>query len=172
MPATGDQMGAWEIHPVINGTGNVMRQMVPIWPVCWGYSCAGPTTYFGPKDFIGTGMQVGFSFMLEDDAELETPAFTLDSKTGHWTFGKGSSGTGASFDAKVVHKIVADLTPITGGLFLDGKKLAGAPADFALNTAPASAVGSMAANFPTGAFYVVLSRYVFAELDDFVITEA
>ena len=110
--------------------------------------------------------------MLEDDAELETPAFTIDSKTGNWTFGTGSSGTGAIFDIKVPHKIVADLTPSTGGLYLDGKKLSGAPADFALNTAPASVVGAKPTSFPKGAFYVVLSRYVFAELDDFSITKA
>merc|ERR1712048_1501720 len=44
-----DQMGAWEIQPspTKDGRGNVMRQVVPVWPACWGYSCAGPTTYFG-----------------------------------------------------------------------------------------------------------------------------
>jgi hypothetical protein len=25
--------------------------VVPVWPACWGYSCSGPTTYFGPKAF-------------------------------------------------------------------------------------------------------------------------
>jgi len=36
-----DQMGAFEIQPRVGGPGNVMRQVVPIWPDCWGYSCSG-----------------------------------------------------------------------------------------------------------------------------------
>lgn len=42
--------GAWEIQtdPSMNGIKNqVMRQVVPVWPACWGYSCSGPTTFFG-----------------------------------------------------------------------------------------------------------------------------
>lgn len=32
-----DQMGAWQVYPDPRGSGNVMRQMVPVWPECWGY---------------------------------------------------------------------------------------------------------------------------------------
>ena len=49
-----DQMGAWEVAHAARGHGisvdddnQVMRQVVPVWPACWGYSCSGPTTYFG-----------------------------------------------------------------------------------------------------------------------------
>lgn len=31
-----DQMGAWQIAPNPSGDGKVMRQVVPIWPDCWG----------------------------------------------------------------------------------------------------------------------------------------
>merc|ERR1740121_1345744 len=49
-----------------------MRQVVPIWPECWGYSCSGPTTYFGPAEFTGD-LEVSMDLRLEDHA-----TFTLD----------------------------------------------------------------------------------------------
>ena len=43
--------GAWEVQldpsESLSGNNQVMRQVVPVWPACWGYSCSGPTTYFG-----------------------------------------------------------------------------------------------------------------------------
>jgi hypothetical protein len=71
-----DQMGAWEIQksPYNDGAsrGNVMRQVVPVWPECWGYSCSGPTTYFGPAELTGD-LEVSMEVRLEDHA-----VFTLD----------------------------------------------------------------------------------------------
>merc|ERR1712080_740040 len=68
--------GAWEIQksPYNDGAsrGNVMRQVVPVWPECWGYSCSGPTTYFGPAEFTGD-IQVSMDVRLEDHG-----VFTLD----------------------------------------------------------------------------------------------
>ena len=49
-----DQMGAWEVAAATRqgsaqgqGHNQVMRQVTPVWPDCWDYSCAGPTTFFG-----------------------------------------------------------------------------------------------------------------------------
>lgn len=68
-----DQMGAWEIQASPYGDekshGNVMRQVVPVWPACWGYSCTGPTTYFGPSEFTGD-LTVSVDVRLEDHAEF------------------------------------------------------------------------------------------------------
>lgn len=68
-----DQMGAWEVqkspYAGDQARGNVMRQVVPVWPECWGYSCSGPTTYFGPSEF-GENMQISFDVRLEDHAAV------------------------------------------------------------------------------------------------------
>lgn len=76
-----DQMGAWEIQnsPYGDDTGSnkVMRQVVPIWPQCWGYSCTGPTSYFGPTEFEGD-LTVSMDVRLEDDA-----VFTIDYLNSH-----------------------------------------------------------------------------------------
>jgi len=76
-----DQMGAWEIqnspYGDDNGSNKVMRQVVPIWPQCWGYSCTGPTSYFGPTEFQGD-LTVSMDVRLEDDA-----VFTIDYLNSH-----------------------------------------------------------------------------------------
>ena len=37
-----DQMGAWEVQAdPAKPTNHLMRQVSPVWPACWGYSCTG-----------------------------------------------------------------------------------------------------------------------------------
>ena len=60
-----DQMGAWEVQNDPSKPGNrLMRQVSPVWPACWGYSCTGPMTYFGPKAFNASGSN-GFTISLD-----------------------------------------------------------------------------------------------------------
>ena len=67
-----DQMGAWEIASEAHGSNNqVMRQVSPVWPACWGYSCTGPTTFFGAQEFHfnSTGKETLTAII---DVKLET----------------------------------------------------------------------------------------------------
>ena len=42
--------------------------MSPVWPACWGYSCTGPLTYFGPKSFnYSAGLTASIDIKLEAD---------------------------------------------------------------------------------------------------------
>eukprot|EP00463_Aulacantha_scolymantha_P000535 TRINITY_DN1322_c0_g1_i1.p1 TRINITY_DN1322_c0_g1~~TRINITY_DN1322_c0_g1_i1.p1 ORF type:complete len:153 (-),score=30.16 TRINITY_DN1322_c0_g1_i1:239-697(-) len=86
-------MGAWEIQQSTTASkGKIMRQVVPIWPVCWGYSCSGPTTYFGDNSF--GAVTISMDVFLEDEctiimANLDGKLnFKLSSNNGTWTFGK------------------------------------------------------------------------------------
>ena len=54
----------------------VMRQVVPVWPECWGYSCTGPTTYFGPSIF-NSSTSVAVDVRLEDSGS-SVHAMTID----------------------------------------------------------------------------------------------
>ena len=64
-------MGAWEVQADPNKPGNkLMRQVSPVWPACWGYSCTGPTTYFGPQQFNESGAN-GFTIALEVKLEQD-----------------------------------------------------------------------------------------------------
>eukprot|EP00928_Gymnodinium_smaydae_P079276 TRINITY_DN63246_c0_g1_i1.p1 TRINITY_DN63246_c0_g1~~TRINITY_DN63246_c0_g1_i1.p1 ORF type:complete len:772 (+),score=156.27 TRINITY_DN63246_c0_g1_i1:85-2400(+) len=64
-----DQMGAWEIQKSPYGDeatrGNVMRQVVPVFPACWGYMCEPPTTYLAPSSLSGD-LTVAMDVRLED----------------------------------------------------------------------------------------------------------
>eukprot|EP01047_Picozoa_sp_COSAG01_P066182 COSAG01_NODE_9087_length_2561_cov_3.257920_4_plen_75_part_00 len=65
-------MGAWEVQADPAKPGNkLMRQVSPVWPACWGYSCTGPTTYFGPKHFNSSGSA---GFTIDIDVKLEKEA--------------------------------------------------------------------------------------------------
>jgi hypothetical protein len=65
-------MGAWEVQADPAKPGNkLMRQVSPVWPACWGYSCTGPTTYFGPKHFNSSGSSAGFTIALDIKLEKE-----------------------------------------------------------------------------------------------------
>jgi hypothetical protein len=153
-----DQMGAWEVHAASTGTGNVMRQMVPIWPACWGYSCNGPTTYFGPADTLQPGTNLSFSILLEDDAELITSLFSINSN-GTWSIGKVKGNTNGLFAAKSVHKIMAAVGTSQTTLVVDGKVVGVG------ETAPSL----LRRDGSSDPFKLALNRYVFAEIDDFSI---
>lgn len=139
-----------------------MRQVSPVWPACWGYSCTGPTTYFGPKNFNASGAQ-GFKITL--DVKLEKDAIfaiggstggntfaglQLDSKNGTYTIGE-DTGPVASFKPGSFHKVEVTLTAKSVSAALDGKSL-----------------GKSNKGIGDG-FYIVMSldRYVFADVDNF-----
>jgi len=74
----------------------LMRQVSPVWPACWGYSCSGPVTYFGPKHFNASGA-AGFTISL--DVKLEKDAiFGIGGSKGG---GKGAGAlAGVTLDSK------------------------------------------------------------------------
>jgi len=102
-----DQMGAWEIQQSTTASkGKIMRQVVPIWPVCWGYSCSGPTTYFGDNSF--GAVTIIMDVLMEDECQIMMADLSgkLDFKVstnGTWSFGK-DKGT-VSFPTNKWHLI-------------------------------------------------------------------
>ena len=70
-----DQMGAWEVQADGEKGGNLMRQVSPVWPACWGYSCTGPTTYFGPASGRNKQTPLATKILLEDTDGLRRPPF-------------------------------------------------------------------------------------------------
>lgn len=158
-----DQMGAWEVHAdpyQTESSNHVMRQMVPVWPACWGYSCTGPKTYFGPKE-LGGGVKLSVSLRLDDDATWTVSA-------GGCSLGLNSS-TG-TFDLKVDSKHEQK-----GAVSF--KKGAWYPIELHLGQSYTAAVvgGKTLANItgaqvPDGWYVAVeLDRYIFASMDDFAL---
>jgi len=165
-----DQMGAWEVHAdpyQADSSNQVMRQLVPVWPACWGYSCSGPKTYFGPEAFPGMGnfaVKVSVSLRLDDDAAwtLTTGSASLkldsagtfdfkvdkDEKKGNAAFKKGAW-------SKIELYVARDNAPHVGytAAVLDGKLLANST----------TVVGK------DWYIAVELDRYIFASMDDFAI---
>ena len=159
-------MGAWEVQVDPTKPDNkLMRQVSPVWPACWGYSCTGPMTYFGPKHFNSSGTN-GFTITL--DVKLEKDAvfgiggstggkgfkgLSLDSKNG--TFSLGDASGTASFAAGTFHKITVTLKPDYVTATLDGKSL-----------------GKSKGKGIDDGFYIQMSldRYVFADVDNFQLT--
>jgi len=100
---------------------------VPVWPACWGYSCTGPTTYFGPAS-LQSDLVVSLDVRLEDHGALTIEpqgmsykGLTLDS-AGSWSLG---SATG-SLDFGVDSWHAVELTMGSGwqAASVDGKALA------------------------------------------------
>ena len=173
-----DQMGAWEVAAdpselPDNGNGNnnqVMRQVVPVWPQCWGYSCTGPTTYFGPSSFrAGTALSV--DVRLEDQGNWTfgvqagsktNGGVTLDTD-GSWSVevaGKklGSGGAGAvSFSANKWHTVQFHVGASYFAATLDGKVLVNA-------TAGAKDTPGVMNDWRV---MVSMGRYIFAAMDNF-----
>jgi len=130
-----DQMGSWEIQqsPYNDGRGNVMRQVVPVWPICWGYSCNGPTTFFGPSDLHGD-VNISLDVYLESAAEFsiypqgrgdfEFHGLHLDPRTG-WKFGlEGQLGHGVvGFETGRWHTVSLRVARGTMSATLDGQFL-------------------------------------------------
>lgn len=164
-----DQQGAWEVQPspYNDGHGNVMRQVVPVWPNTWGYSCSGPTSYFGPAAFEGD-VTVSFDVRLEAHGAW-TLSFGNDGKgcnqpagfasltlatNGTWAFGGGGSRLTGSvpFATDTWYSVSVRLTDAWQVASVDGKVLA---------NATASARGWRAK--------VQMDRYIYASMDNFRI---
>eukprot|EP00756_Hemistasia_phaeocysticola_P015187 Hpha_TRINITY_DN15391_c5_g2::TRINITY_DN15391_c5_g2_i1::g.90879::m.90879/K01202/GALC; galactosylceramidase len=156
-----DQMGAWEVHadPYQAGTQNhVMRQMVPVWPECWGYSCSGPKTYFGPAE-LGGGVNVSVKVQLEADAAWTLGAgdakLTINSATGAFTLKAATAKSEGSADFKKGSWHRCELH-VAGGYtaaLLDGKLLA-----------------NVTHGVKDGWYVSVeLGSYIFASMDDFAL---
>jgi len=119
-----DQMGAWEVQQSPYGDarerGNVMRQVVPVWPNCWGYSCEPPVTYFGPATFRGD-LTVSFDARVEGNGGFAINPVGLNYSTlvlktdGTWSLGR-KSGT-LDFAADTWHRVTMRMLP-------DGSQLA------------------------------------------------
>jgi len=142
-----DQMGAWEIQQSPYGDaasrGKVMRQVVPVWPECWGYSCSGPTTYFGPAEFTGD-LEISLDIHLEDHA-----VFTLDFLNANnrnikygtvnldtaGSFKLGQKTGSVDFSAKTWHSISVRNAISWQSLTVNGKLLANVTTSEALEAA-------------------------------------
>ena len=129
-------MGAWEVQADPARPGNrLMRQVSPVWPACWGYSCSGPLTYFGPKKFNCStgGFKMQLDVLIEEtgDATFALSAgntgISIDSATGAWNFtGTGSSvaqSGGSSFRKGAWHTLYVGINASHIVAALDGKLL-------------------------------------------------
>ena len=159
-----DQMGAFEIAAEAHGSNNqVMRQVSPVWPACWGYSCTGPTTYFGAQEFqTTTVLHVSIDVKLEtEDAAFTLFAgsvgVTLNSRNGgSFNVGNGTKGT-AMFTVGTWHTV--ELSMVANGLLnatLDGVLLGSStnvPSDKGLY------------------FKVQFDSYIYAQLDNWKISQ-
>ena len=176
-----DIFGAWEVHDSGDpARGKVMRQMTPIWPAGWhGPPHHGPTTYFGPGDprdtIVKPGVRVSFGIWLDADAELSLTvgepagkgnpnpgknlALSIDSLSGNWTCGD-SAGTGARFAAGAWHNVSLSMPGSQ-----KGGGGGGGGAQLSLNGTVLGSTGKGA----IGSLQVVLSRYIFAMIDDFSV---
>lgn len=129
-----DQMGAWEIQksPYDNDDqhGHVLRQVVPVWPNCWGYKCESPSTYFGPTTMKGD-LTVQMDVRLEDEGEFNInpigfnySALILGSN-GKWALGNPPIASGAlHFPVNEWHHVAMRLKPDgTQEVTVDGVRL-------------------------------------------------
>ena len=172
-----DQMGAWQVSPDprnASGGAHVMRQMSPIWPACWGYSCSGPMSYFGPDNFnTSAGLTLSLDVMLEDDAVftigLGSKVLDLDSNTGSFTlhgdFGKKVTGP-AKFGKGSWHIVELKMESSGATASLDGAVLGN------VTSLSAGDGGGKAGDVEGSAGHHVtmsLSAYVFANVDNFAI---
>jgi len=174
-----DQMGAWEVQADPNKPGNkIMRQVSPVWPACWGYSCTGPMTYFGPQEFTAAGPKgftINVQVMIEEDATFGiglSPGFQgllLDSKGTFTIKGDkgGSSGT-ADFKAGTWHNVTVSNVEGAVTATLDGKALTGSAT--AASSQPEERADAVTAKGGAGKYVQMsLDRYVFAAVDNFMI---
>ena len=171
-----DVQGAWEVTESGDPAhGKVMQQMASVWPAGWhGPPWVGPTSYFGPGDHLNTvvkpGVKLSFAIKLGEDVKVSfgigepsgkgnpNPGKNLyasiDSVSGNWTVGD-AAGNGARFAKNVWHTVSLSNGGGGGGesslLMLDNAVLG--------NTSKAS----------TGAFELILSRYVNVMVDNFAI---
>ena len=131
-----------------------MRQVVPVWPACWGYSCSGPTTYFGPSQF-NSSTSISFDLQLEDHGTLTVQAGTKMSigADGSWSIDK-QKGSGLDFKQGQWGTFRFDQGPGYVAGFLNGKMF-----------------GNSTTKVGSGYnIKVSLDRYIFASIDNFAIT--
>lgn len=118
--------------------------------------CNGPTSYFGPAAF-NASTRFSFRVLLEDHATLLLELFTTHvqasvSTNGTWTVGN-HSGHNANFLPHTWHKIDFETTPSSTRLVLDGTML-----------------GNVDTPLSNGfALLLKLDRYIFANIDDFMV---
>jgi len=153
-----DQMGAWEIQesPYGDDRGRVMRQVVPVWPACWGYSCTGPTTYFGAGIAAGlTGeLTMSMDVRLEDHGAVTFTVRGGNNKA--WIDLKMNSSDG--FAVNTWHALQLRLSNDWQAGAIDGKQI--------FNE-------SKGAKLSDGlSFKVQLDRYIFASIDNFEISSS
>ena len=166
-------MGAWQVQPKTGDSAtsngdNVMRQVSPVWPACWGYSCSGPLTYFGPAGFNASGgLTMKIDVMIEEeDATFSLLGLVGQSKTGieinsgngSWSFtGTGQSTVGGitDFKAGVFHSLAMHVNTTMITASLDGKVL-----------------GSSPLKHMQDGFYIAmgLDKYVYAQVDNWSLS--
>merc|ERR1711957_82418 len=159
-------MGTWEIQasPYSDGRDQVMRQVVPVWPSCWGYSCAGPTAYFGSgigSDLHDDGeLSVSMDVRLEDHGSI---TFMTNVNTGgaintnhakQWVDLKMNSSDG--FATNKWHSLQLRLTNVWQAGAINGVQA------FNVSRGKIPADGL--------SFKVKLDRYIFASIDNFEIS--
>jgi len=149
-----DQMGAWEIQKSTTPSrGNVMRQVVPIWPVCWGYSCSGPATYFGDESF--NAVTISMDVFMEDKCAIimGTGKLTFWAATnGTWSFGNKKGKV--DFPEKKWHAVSLMVGNNWAGAKVNGQML--------INTS---------ATVKNWKLELLLSRYVAVQIDNFNVTQ-
>lgn len=160
-----DQMGAWEVQEDASKQGNrLMRQVSPVWPACWGYSCTGPTTYFGPSEF-------NHSTRVVVDVKLED--------TGSWTLStEGGSSIGISLDTDGSWSLVDGKSTKANGKGLSFAPNSWHTVELQIGESYYAALfdGQVLSNQTnTGAhdgyrYKVSMGRYIFAAMDNFKIS--
>lgn len=103
-----DQMGAWEINARAGGGGNVMRQVSTVWPACWGYSCDGPTTYFGPQA-LPSNTAIKMDVLAENTfgmtLDINGGSHIILCTNGTWAVNNHRSASGLNFNVGMWHNL-------------------------------------------------------------------
>lgn len=184
--------GAWEITESGDPAhGKVMRQVASVWPAGWhGPPWVGPTSYFGPGDHLNTvvkpGIKISFAIQLEEDVKISLgigePAgkgnpnpdknlyASIDSMSGNWTLGD-AAGNGARFAKNVWHNVSfynggGGSSSSGGGSSGGGGGGSGGSSSLLMLD---NVVLGNASKASTGAFELILSRYVNVMIDNFAI---
>jgi len=150
-----DQMGAWEVQVDPGKTGNLMRQVSPVWPACWGYSCSGPLTYFGPASFNQSdGMVVEIDVKLEDHGtwHFKGKQGVALSTNGTATIA-GAKVANVNFAVNTWHSVQLTYNSTGFSVSLDG-----------------TLIGSSSEHSDGFYFEMGLDRYIFAAVDNFKIS--
>jgi len=173
-PAWGwyDQMGAFEIAVEARGSSNqVMRQVSDVWPACWGYSCTGPTTYFGAQEFNASG---GLRARIDVKLENEDAAFTLSIENG------GNVVNGVTFDSRGGGSFTIVPNGSTGPAKFDVGKwhtvelrmMTGNSTDIYLDDALVGSQDGPSSSLGGFYFKVQFDSYVYAQMDNWEISRS